>query len=425
MAVGSRSLNAEQVRSLLQASDQTSTTQALIGENASLTAARLESVRRYSEALIKPLQPEDLCLQGMPEASPPKWHLAHTTWFFETFLLQPHLKDHTACDPRWSILFNSYYDAVGERHPRPERGLLSRPSINEILAWRQRVDAGLTELLNIADPQVLQLAELGLHHEQQHQELLLMDLLDAFSRQPLEPTYQPDADWQIDGHSASATWLTCPGGLMDIGHQNDGFHFDNEAPRHRLWLDPFELSDTLVSNEDYRAFMRDGGYERPELWMSEGWSERQRCGWSAPRYWLGEGSAHTWHNEFTLAGRQPLNPKAPVRHLSWFEADAFARWQNARLPTEGEWEVAIEHYGNKLRHAHGCLWQWTASPYRPYPGFHPAAGAIGEYNGKFMSSQFVLRGSSWLTPNGHCRNTYRNFFPPASRWMAAGLRLAR
>ena len=377
----------------------------------------LLEVRHRSEALIDPLEPEDLGLQGMADASPPKWHLAHTNWFFETFLLQPHLRGHDSCDPRWAYQFNSYYDAIGDRHPRPKRGLLSRPTINEILRWRSRVNEGLEQLLRTSDPALLQLMELGLQHEQQHQELLLMDLLDGFSRQPLEPCYEPDADLNI--RIGSQDWLSCDEGLVSIGHGGDGFHFDNEAPRHRVWLDGFLIRNDLVSNREFQAFIEDGGYSRPDLWMTEGWSLCQRNGWTSPRYWRGD------QEEFTLAGRQPLDPEAPVRHLSWFEADAFARWSDARLPTEAEWEHAAAVHGEALLHSHGVLWQWTASPYRPYPGFTAPPGAIGEYNGKFMSSQFVLRGSCWLTPPGHGRDTYRNFFPPASRWMAAGLRLAR
>ncbi len=396
-------------------------------------AARLQRVRRHSEALIEPLEPEDLCLQGMADASPPKWHLGHTTWFFETFLLTPHLAGWEPADPRWGFLFNSYYDAVGARHPRPQRGLLTRPPIDALLAWRRRVDAGLERLLAkleerpaAAAAPLRALLELGLQHEQQHQELLLMDLLDGFSRNPLEPAYStaaegPEALWE--GREAGPEgWLEHPGGLVEIGHPGDPegagalFHFDNEGPRHRVWLEPFAIARGLVRNGEYEAFIADGGYRRPELWMSEGWAVVQQRGWQAPRYWRGD-----W--EFTLAGRRPRRPQAPVRHLSWFEADAYARWAGGRLPGEAEWEVAAA--GGGLADAEGLVWQWTASPYRPYPGFRPAAGAVGEYNGKFMTSQFVLRGSGFLTPAGHARLTYRNFFPPASRWMAAGLRLAR
>ena len=391
-------------------------------------AMRLRAVRGRSEALIAPLSPEDLCLQGMADASPPKWHLGHTTWFFDTFVLTPHGEGWQPLDPRWSCLFNSYYDAVGARHPRPQRGLLTRPPLEAVLAWRQRVDEGLERLLTQLDglppdqaSRPLELLELGLHHEQQHQELLLMDLLDGFSRNPLEPAYRHAAnDGPADPAAveAGAGWLGHPGGLVEIGHgEPQAFAFDNEGPRHRVWLEPFALARQLVSNGDYAAFMADGGYSRPELWMSEGWAIARERGWTAPRYWR-EGQ---W--EFTLAGRQPLQPQAPVRHLSWFEADAYARWAGARLPSEAEWEVAAAT--GTLPGAFDSLWQWTASPYRPYPGYQPAAGAVGEYNGKFMSSQFVLRGSATLTPPGHARLTYRNFFSPASRWMASGLRLAR
>ena len=378
----------------------------------------LLAVRRHSEALIAPLEPEDLMLQGMADASPPKWHLGHTTWFFDTFVLQPYAPGHQACDPLWSYQFNSYYEAVGARHPRPQRGLLSRPAIGPVLAWRQRVDAELEELLLDPPKDVMALVELGLQHEQQHQELLLMDLLDGFHRQPLEPVYNPEAELtlQMEPHHQ---WLPCPGGLTEIGHRGDEFHFDNETPRHRVWLEPFELSSSLVSNAAYDAFIADGGYQRPELWMSEGWALVQQHHWQAPRYWRGD------NEEFTLAGRRQRELKAPVRHLSWFEADAYARWSGARLPTEAEWEHACSVQGSAMEHAHRVLWQWTSSAYSPYPGFLPVEGAIGEYNGKFMSSQMVLRGSSWLTPNGHERDSYRNFFPPASRWMAAGIRLAR
>jgi len=389
--------------------------------------ARYTQVRQHSLALVAPLQPEDVCLQGMADASPPKWHLGHTTWFFEQFLLRPQQErgPDLAYEPApatWSFLFNSYYDAVGDRHPRPQRGLLSRPSLGEVLAWRERLDGAVQALLDQlapGDPQ-LELVELGLQHEQQHQELLLMDLLDGFSRNPLEPAYgpEPEATYRAragDGEGRSGgPWLEHDGGLVEIGHPGGTFHFDNEAPRHRQWLDPFAISPQLVSNGDFAAFIAEGGYRRPELWMSEGWAIQQARGWQAPRYWRDD-------DEFTLAGRQPRLAELPVRHLSWFEADAYARWAGVRLPSEAEWELV----GAQLPQAFGLLWQWTASPYRPYPGFAPAAGAVGEYNGKFMSSQMVLRGSSVLTPAGHERLTYRNFFPPSSRWMAAGLRLAR
>jgi ergothioneine biosynthesis protein EgtB len=423
---------------------------------------RLHAVRAHSEALIAELEPEDLCLQGMADASPPKWHLGHTTWFFDTFLLTPHLPGHEPAESRWSFLFNSYYDAIGARHPRPQRGLLSRPPLAAVLAWRRRVDAGLEALVEqlsagpaTAAAPLWELLELGLQHEQQHQELLLMDLLDGFSRNPLEPAVEPsgrgaeatyetlvaaaDAAPASSPNPPASAWLHWPGGLVEIGHAEAGagpegpsgsFHFDNESPRHRQWLEPFALAPRLVSNGEYAAFIAAGGYRRPELWLSEGWQVCQQRGWQAPRYWRGSGAPEGWSWEFTLAGRRPLHPAAPVRHLSWFEADAYARWAEARLPSEAEWEVAAATPpqaggSGELEALQGVLWQWTSSPYRPYPGFRPAAGAVGEYNGKFMSSQMVLRGSSFLTPPGHGRLTYRNFFPPASRWLAGGLRLAR
>ena len=404
---------------------------------------RLRRIRESSEALIAGLEPEDLCLQGMADASPAKWHLGHTSWFFTEFLLAEEPPD-----PRWRYLFNSYYEAVGPRQPRPQRGLLTRPPIAEVLAWRRRVTEAVAQLVQGLearaaaddpgrDPEAaaqLALVELGLQHEQQHQELLLMDLLDGFSRNPLEPVayplggaVDPEAAYVAAAAAAAPTdpsWLEVAGGLVEIGHPGGGdgpgsafggFHFDNEAPRHRVWLEPCAIASRLVRNSEYGAFIADGGYRRPELWMSEGWALVQQRGWTAPRYWRGE-------QEFSLAGRRPRRPEAPVRHLSWFEADAYARWAGARLPTEAEWEQAATA---GLPEADGLLWQWTASPYRPYPGFAPAPGAVGEYNGKFMTSQFVLRGSCFLTPAGHARLTYRNFYPPASRWMASGLRLAQ
>jgi len=392
-------------------------------------AQRLSRVRQHSLELVAPLEPEDLCLQGMANASPPKWHLGHATWFFETFVVLPAqnaglINGHQPAPEGWGYLFNSYYDAVGARIDRGDRGLLSRPPFAAVVAWRHAVDAALQQLLDgdRVDPHWLSLIELGLQHEQQHQELLLMDLLDGFSRNPLEPVYdagpeQRFADaWQQQHPGGEPRWLEHDGGLVELGHAqaDPGFHFDNEAPRHRVWLEPFALANRLVSNGDYAAFIGDGGYQRPELWMSEGWAVVCQRGWQAPRYWR-DG------DDYTLAGRQRRNPAAPVRHLSWFEADAYARWAGCRLPSETEWELLAE----QLPQAFGVLWQWTASPYRPYPGFAPAPGAVGEYNGKFMSSQMVLRGSCHLTPPGHERLTYRNFFGPADRWMASGLRLAK
>ena len=386
-----------------------------------LTPTRVAQVRARSLELIEPLEPEDLVLQGMADASPPKWHLGHTTWFFDTFLLSPHRPGWQPLVEPWPTLFNSYYEAAGPRHPRTERGLLSRPSIGEVLQWRQRVDGELHAWLEEGSLTAEQesLLELGLQHEQQHQELLMMDLLDGFGRNPIAPSYSPDAP-QPAAVAASGQWLELEGGLCSIGHNpaDAGFHFDNEAPQQRVWLEPCALAADLVRNSDYEAFIDAGGYSNPSLWMAEGWALVQSQGWQAPRYWRGDGL------EFSLQGLQPRRGEDPVRHISWFEADAYARWAGARLPSEAEWEHAAQRYPQAAQWF-GSLWQWTSSAYSAYRGFQPAAGAVGEYNGKFMSSQMVLRGSSFLTPSGHERLSYRNFFAPHCRWQAAGLRLAR
>jgi dimethylhistidine N-methyltransferase len=403
--------------------------------------SRYRAVRRSSEALIRALTPEDTQAQSMPDASPTKWHLAHTSWFFETFLLQPGLPGYRAFDPRFAYLFNSYYEAVGARQPRPERGLITRPSLDDVLAYRAHVDAGMERLLSHGAGDRADLLDLGLAHEQQHQELILMDILHLFAASPLRPAYAPPQAAPVVA-TAPLDWTGFEGGLVEIGHDPArGFAFDNEGPRHKVWLEPFRLADRLVTNGEWLAFMADGGYARPELWLSEGWARAQAEGWRAPLYWEeGEGG---WQ-AMTLRGLRPVDPAAPVSHVSYYEADAYATWAGARLPTEAEWEHASAqawHEGNfltsgrltarpapagaGLRQMFGDLWEWTRSAYLPYPGFRPAQGAVGEYNGKFMAGQFVLRGGACVTPGGHVRASYRNFFYPHQRWMFSGVRLAQ
>jgi len=396
-------------------------------------------VREATVALTAPLSAEDCAIQSMPDASPAKWHLAHTTWFFETFVLQPHLTGYRVFDPAYGYLFNSYYNAIGERHPRPERGMLSRPSLDEVLAYRRYVDEAL--LAANALPEAL--IELGLHHEQQHQELLLTDLKHLLSRNPLKPAYQKN--WPLTPVRARAPrWVGVAGGLHEIGHAGPGFAFDNETPRHRVWLEDFEIASHPVTHGDFLAFIEDGGYRRPELWLAAGWDLVRARGWQAPEYCVRRDGG--WHT-FTLNGEVPVDPNTPICHVSFYEAEAFARWAKARLPGEAEWELAArsgpvqgnflesgalhplalreEPAGGALAQAFGDVWEWTRSEYGPYPGYQPAAGAVGEYNGKFMSSQYVLRGGSCATPQSHIRATYRNFFPPDARWQFSGVRLAR
>jgi len=402
---------------------------------------RYLTVRQATEALIRPLTPEDMQVQSMPDASPVKWHLAHTSWFFETFLLTPALAGYRPFDPRFAYLFNSYYEAIGPRQPRPARGLMTRPSLDDVLAYRAHVDAAMARLLADEPPSGLaRLLDLGLAHEEQHQELILMDVLHLFAASPLDPAYAPPRP----APPASAPplgWVGFEGGLVEIGHDGPGFAFDNETPRHRVWLEPFRLADRLVTNGEWQAFMADGGYERPELWLSDGWARVQAEGWRAPLYWR-EGE-EGWMT-MTLRGLRPVDPAAPVAHVSYYEACAYAAWAGARLPTEAEWEHAAADIGGEgvflasghltprpapsgtgLRQMFGDLWEWTSSAYGAYPGFRPAAGAVGEYNGKFMAGQFVLRGGACVTPDGHVRRTYRNFFYPHQRWMFAGVRLAK
>jgi ergothioneine biosynthesis protein EgtB len=409
-------------------------------------AQRYGQVRAWSEKLCEPLETEDYVIQSMPECSPTKWHLAHTTWFFETFVLTPFLSDYRPFDAQYSYLFNSYYNAVGPRLARTQRGLLSRPTVVEIFRYRKYVDEHMAQFLQApqagTSPDVAARTVLGLNHEQQHQELMLTDLKHALAAAPLHPVYRPLLP--DEGEYPSSTWVSFAGGLRWIGHDGEGFAYDNEMPRHQVFLRDYQLASRLVLSREFLAFVEDGGYDRSELWLSDGWAVRQERGWSAPLYW--EKQDGQWLTA-TLGGCKPLNPAAPVCHVSYYEADAFARWSGERLPTEQEWEsaavaaplaghfleahryhpaavVAAEDRG-PLHQLYGDVWQWTASPYVGYPGYQPAAGALGEYNGKFMCNQFVLRGASCATPRSHARLTYRNFFPPDARWQFTGIRLAR
>ncbi len=384
-------------------------------------SAEFCTVRSLTEQLAAPLGPEDQTVQSMPDVSPTKWHRAHTSWFFETFLLEPHAPRYERFDETYRMLFNSYYEAVGPKHTRTERGLITRPGIAEVAAYRRHVDRAMLELLDgEVDPAVDDLVVLGQHHEQQHQELLVMDIKHVLSCNPMRPAYGT-LPWGPVAVGEPG-WVAHDGGIVEIGHVGAGFAFDNESPRHEALLRPHRVATALVTNGDWLAFIGDGGYARPELWMSDGWHTAQQQGWEAPEYWLRIGDR--WR-QFDLDGVAPVDPGAPVVHVSWYEADAYARWAGARLPTEPEWETAAPSPGDPdAGDWYGAVWQWTASPYNAYPGFAPSAGAVGEYNGKFMVNQQVLRGSSRVTPPGHARRTYRNFFPAHARWAYAGLRLA-
>ncbi len=384
---------------------------------------RFRTVRAHTERLAASLTDEDQCVQSMPDASPAKWHRAHTTWFFEQFVLQPHLPGYVPCDDRFAYLFNSYYESVGARQPRPTRGLMTRPGANEVGHYRAYVDDALTRLLAERETEVADLVTLGLHHEQQHQELLQTDMLHAFAQSPLVPAVQPG--WRepppLEGTPRD---LEIVAGIVAIGHAGPGFAFDCEGPRHDALLQPYHLADRLVRNADWLDFIADGGYREPTLWMSDGWTAVQAGGWEAPLYWRqGSPSGDDGWNQIGPGGLAPLAAHAPVRHISWYEADAYARWAGARLPTEFELEAAAGHDG--LLQWDDYAWQWTGSAYLPYPGFRPEPGAIGEYNGKFMINQMTLRGGSLATPPGHLRPSYRNFFNPDKRWQFSGLRLAR
>jgi ergothioneine biosynthesis protein EgtB len=405
---------------------------------------RFCAVRAATEALAAPLSAEDCAIQSMPDASPVKWHLAHTSWFFETFVLAPHLPGYKPKDPAYRMLFNSYYNAVGDKHPRPQRGLLSRPSLDAVLAYRARVDESVTRLLGngSVSPTLASIVELGLNHEQQHQELILTDVKHMLSCNPLRPTYVEKAGAVAGAPPGRLDWIEFDAGLVEIGHDGRGFAFDNETPRHRVYVGRRALAARPVTNAEFEAFIADGGYRRSELWLAEGWDWVNAQGVAAPLYWEGRAGER---RAFTLHGMLALVPEAPVCHVNLFEADAYARWADARLPTEAEWEVAagrvpIEgHFvedgffhprptsgrGRPLRQLYGDVWEWTQSAYAPYPGFRPAAGAIGEYNGKFMCNQYVLRGGSCATPRSHIRASYRNFFPASARWQFSGFRLAR
>ncbi|MEQ8267347.1 MAG: ergothioneine biosynthesis protein EgtB [Parvibaculum sp.] len=397
---------------------------------------RYLAVRGATEALAEPLSAEDQTVQSMPDASPVKWHRAHTTWFFETFLLQPHLPGYSVFDESYNYLFNSYYEAIGDRHPRPARGMITRPAAHEIGAYRAHVDEAMSRLIGSAGEEVAPLLELGLNHEQQHQELLLTDIKHAFSLNPTHPVYKTrERNPAANDAAPKSGWFEIHGGTHTIGHAGGGFAFDNEGPAHTVFLHDARIATRPVSVGEYLDFIADDGYRRPEFWLSDGWDTVRRNGWDAPAYWQRDGAV--WMT-YTLHGYRPVREDEPVAHVSFYEAAAYANWAGKRLPLEAEWEVAATANASAngqvpLLNPHPRplvsgfsqdVWEWTGSGYLPYPGFRPAKGAVGEYNGKFMVNQMVLRGRSCATPPGHERVTYRNFFGPAARWQFSGFRLA-
>ena len=405
--------------------------------SAAALSDRFRSVRELSLALISELQPEDTVVQTMPDVSPSKWHLAHVTWFFERFVLEPHLPDYTRFDDQYHYLFNSYYYTAGHMHARSKRGLLSRPTLAQVLDYRSYIDTAVQQLLqtDAADEQVVQVVTLGLHHEQQHQELLLTDIKHAFSCNPIKPPVSRTLKVAPSVEAAPYSFANGPAGIHLIGADGDGFAFDNETPRHNALLHEHQIGNRLVTNGEYRAFIEDGGYESAELWLSDGWAVIHERSWDRPLYWN-----ESRDSEFTLGGERDIDGNAPVCHVSYYEADAFARWAGARLPTEFEWELAARKHtgkGNLLesRHWHpvassgqqyfGDVWEWTSSSYAPYPGFKPLAGSLGEYNGKFMCNQMTVRGGSCVTAHDHIRPSYRSFFYPDARWQFLGIRLAK
>jgi ergothioneine biosynthesis protein EgtB len=373
-------------------------------------------VRAETERRARPLSAEDQIVQSMPDASPTKWHRAHVTWFFEQFLLVPNDPGYRIFDERFPFLFNSYYVAAGPRHARPQRGLITRPNGEDVTAYRAHVDSAMLKLIENASADVLKLVEIGLHHEQQHQELLLTDILHAFAQNPTNPVY--DAEWTWPARAASADYASVPSGIRTVGHDGDGYSFDNEHPRHDVLLQKVRMAKSLVTNREWLEFIADGGYTTPSLWLSDGWAAVQNEGWRAPGYWRQRDAQ--WFS-MTLAGERPVDSDGAVCHVSYYEADAFAHWAGKHLPSEAEWEVAAR--SGLISDAFGLVWQWTRTAYLPYPGYRPVEGALGEYNGKFMINQMVLRGSSLATPQGHARISYRNFFYPPARWQFTGLRL--